>query len=191
MKTESLLPAPELDVSEWLNTDAPITLQALRGKVVVIHAFQMLCPGCVTHGLPQAQAVHSRFSSAEVQVIGLHSVFEHHQVMTPEALRVYIHEFQLDFPVAIDKPSESGPLPKTMQAYQLAGTPSLILIDQEGFLRLNYFGRLDDMLLGSFIGRLLVRHQDTDNGIIGSRQNPVTEDRACDDKGCPISGQTE
>ena len=46
--------APELQVAQWFNTDAPVTLTGLRGKVVLVYAFQMLCPGCVTHTIPQA-----------------------------------------------------------------------------------------------------------------------------------------
>ena len=50
----SFSPAPDLQVAEWINNDGPVTLLGLRGKVVVLEAFQMLCPGCVAHGLPQA-----------------------------------------------------------------------------------------------------------------------------------------
>ncbi|MDE2906046.1 MAG: TlpA family protein disulfide reductase, partial [Acidobacteriota bacterium] len=53
--------APELETIDWLNTDEPVLLDALRGKVVLIEAFQMLCPGCVSHGLPQAMRVHRVF----------------------------------------------------------------------------------------------------------------------------------
>ncbi|MGH3560477.1 MAG: hypothetical protein ACRDTN_01360 [Mycobacterium sp.] len=53
--TGSLPPAPELDVSEWLGEASP--LESLRGRVVLIEAFQMLCPGCIRYGLPQAQRV--------------------------------------------------------------------------------------------------------------------------------------
>lgn len=53
---------PELQVSEWLNTPEPLSLAALRGQVVVVHAFQMLCPGCVSHGLPQAKRLTQVFA---------------------------------------------------------------------------------------------------------------------------------
>ncbi len=55
------LPAPPLAIAHWLNTPAPITLDGLRGRVVLIEAFQMLCPGCVSHGLPQARRVQETF----------------------------------------------------------------------------------------------------------------------------------
>jgi hypothetical protein len=51
------IPAPEWSISSWINTPAPISLASLRGRVVVVHAFQMLCPGCVSHGIPQALAI--------------------------------------------------------------------------------------------------------------------------------------
>ncbi len=50
-------PAPELQTSEWINSDQPINLASLRGRPVVLSAFQMLCPGCVTHSIPQTQKV--------------------------------------------------------------------------------------------------------------------------------------
>ena len=50
------LPAPPLQVSHWFNTPGPLSLEALRDRVVALHAFQMLCPGCVAHGLPQPHA---------------------------------------------------------------------------------------------------------------------------------------
>lgn len=57
----ALRPAPEWSVSQWFNTDGNPTLAGLRGRVVMIEAFQMLCPGCVAHGLPLAQPAHRLF----------------------------------------------------------------------------------------------------------------------------------
>lgn len=148
-------PAPPLQVDQWLNTAQPLTLEALQGKVVVLHAFQMLCPGCLSHGLPQAERVYRLFRNEGVVVIGLHTVFEHHDVMGPDALRVFLHEYRWSFPVAIDQPGQTKGLPRTMQAYHLEGTPSLVLIDRSGQIRLQHLGHIDDMLLGSIIGRLL------------------------------------
>lgn len=147
--------APPLDVSAWLNTAKPISLAELKGKVVVIHAFQMLCPGCVTHGIPQASTIDEIFRQQEVQVIGLHTVFEHHDVMTKKALSAFIHEYRISFPIAIDRPSASGAIPNSMANYQMQGTPTLIIIDKNGYIRLNHFGRMSDMQVGSIIGGLL------------------------------------
>jgi len=148
-------PAPALQVSLWLNTPEPVSLAALRGRVVLLHAFQMLCPGCVTHGIPQAQRVHRLFPADDLAVIGLHTVFEHHEVMNAAALRVFLHEYRLAFPVGIDQPGGDNPIPLTMRSYGMRGTPSLVLIDRRGDLRLQHFGQIDDLQLGAAIGQLL------------------------------------
>ena len=148
--------APELQTTDWLNTDNPITLEALRGKIVLIEAFQMLCPGCVSRALPQAMRVRQTFSPDEVAVIGLHTVFEHHAAQgTREALAAFLHEYRIAFPVGIDAPSVGAGPPKTMTRYAMQGTPTMILIDREGHLRKQKFGGEEDLALGAEIMSLL------------------------------------
>ncbi len=62
--------APELQTSHWFNTDTALTLESLRGRVVAIEAFQMHCPGCVSHGLPQAKRIAETFNPDDVTVLG-------------------------------------------------------------------------------------------------------------------------
>lgn len=181
--------APPLETVEWINTKAPLTLADLKGKVVVIHAFQMLCPGCVTHGLPQATAIYELYRQQEVQVIGLHTVFEHHNVMTGEALTAFAHEYRLPFPIAIDKPSESGPIPHTMANYQMQGTPTLIIVDKNGYLRVNHFGRMSDMQVGNIIGRLLEEQSISSNPLANTESTQTLTSDQCDEDGCPASPQ--
>ena len=150
---------PPWQISEWLNSPQPVTLASLRGRVVVLHAFQMLCPGCVSHGIPQALRIHQLFAREPVTVIGLHTVFEHHEVMGVQALRVFLHEYRVPFPVGIDQAGVRNRMPLTMQAYGMRGTPSVILFDPQGRIRLNHFGKLDDLQMGAVIGRLLAEAQ--------------------------------
>jgi DNA-binding transcriptional regulator of glucitol operon len=85
--------APPWQVSRWFNS-APLTLADLRGRVVVAHAFQMLCPGCAMQALPQMQRVRQTFPADSVAVIGLHTVFEHHEAQGPLALEAFLHEYR-------------------------------------------------------------------------------------------------
>ncbi len=144
----------ELSVSKWFNSDKDITLAGLRGKVVVIEAFQMLCPICVAHGLPLAQNIQRAFSSEQVVVLGLHTVFEHRDAMKPVSLEAFLHEYRITFPVGADAEGKEA-IPKTMEAYQLRGTPSLLLIDKAGTLRTNHFGDVSELRLGAEITTLL------------------------------------
>ena len=147
--------APELDATAWFNAPAALHLAHLRGRVVVLHAFQMLCPGCILHGIPQAQRIHNLFAQDGVQVIGLHTVFEHHEAMREVSLKAFMHEFRVTFPVMVDRQVGESPLPSTMARYAMQGTPTLILIDRAGYIRAHQFGEADDMAVGAQIAQLL------------------------------------
>jgi hypothetical protein len=142
-------------ISQWLNTPNALTVESLRGYVVVLHVFQMLCPGCVSHGIPQAKAIHAAFPPDKVKVIGLHSVFEHHDAMASVALKAFVHEYRLGFPIGIDQPDPMDTIPLTMRDYGLEGTPTLIVIDKAGYIRLQHFGQIDDLRVGAMLGQLL------------------------------------
>lgn len=149
-----------LDVECWVNSE-PVDLTDVRGRVVVIEAFQMLCPGCVSHGIPQAKRIRQSFSEDDVTVLGLHTVFEHHDVMGAEALAAFLSEYRVTFPIAIDRPVEGRSIPSTMGRYQLQGTPSLLIIDRAGRLRHNFFGAVDDLPLGARLGLLLAEGEES------------------------------
>ena len=152
-------PAPALQTSQWFNVDTPIELENLRGQVVVIEAFQMLCPGCVSNGLPQAMRVHDAFGEGMVKVLGLHTVFEHHQAMPPESLEAFLYEYKINFPVGVDQAGTGVAIPKTMAAYQMQGTPTLILIDKLGRRRAQHFGHVSDLQLGAEIMSLHLENE--------------------------------
>ena len=149
-------PAPDWIVSQWLNSNIDITLASLRGRVVAVGAFQMLCPGCVSELIPQMRKAHTMFKGSDLSIIGLHTVFEHHAAMEPVSLKAFLHENRITFPVGVDKPSlPDHPIPQTMQLYGMQGTPTMLLIDRKGNLRRMGFGHLDDMQLGAEIMALL------------------------------------
>lgn len=148
------LPAPPWQVSQWLNSE-PLSLEGLRGRVIVMHAFQMLCPGCAMQALPQMQRVQETLAGRDLVVVGLHTVFEHHAEQNPAALAAFLGEFRYSFPVGVDLASEQDPLPRTMRAYAMQGTPTLVLIDARGRLRLQHFGNVNDLALGAAIGDLV------------------------------------
>ncbi len=174
--------APEWDIVQWLNSDTPLDLPALRGRVVVAAAFQMLCPGCVTQTIPQLRQVHALFPASDVAVVGLHTVFEHHEAMGPVSLAAFLHEYKVTFPVGVDRPSGTrDPIPSTMRRYGMQGTPTLMLIDREGRLRRQTFGHIPDLQLGAEIMSLM-REQAPLN-VLAEHRSPVA---GCSDDGCAI-----
>jgi peroxiredoxin len=146
--------APELTVQAWFNTDHPLQLAALRGRVVVLVAFQVLCPSSISVAIPQARRIHETFEPTDVAVIGLHTTFEHHAAYTTDTYKSFIQEYRLKFPIAVDCANAHGPIPLTMDRYNMRGTPSLVLIDRNGLIRKHTFGAVEDLRIGAEIGAL-------------------------------------
>ena len=147
-----------LFAARWFNATGPQSVATLRGdqrRVVAILAFQMLCPSCVSTAIPQMKKVHETFAQDRLALLGLHTVFEHHEAMTPVALEAFLHEYRIRFPIAVDEPSNGSPIPKTMAAYNMNGTPTLLVFDRDGNLRVNHFGHIDDLALGALLGQLV------------------------------------
>ncbi len=168
-------------ISEWLNTPSPITLESLRGRVVVVLAFQMLCPGCVATALPLAARVHRLFPQQSVAMLGLHTVFEHHAAMTPVSLQAFLHEYRIAFPVGVDRPATKGPIPDTMRAYAMRGTPTWLIYDTEGRLRQHLFGEVDALALGAEIMRWIDAQPSAESAATTATNTAVG---ACDDGAC-------
>lgn len=128
------------------------------------------------------QRVAEVFAEAPLIVVGLHTVFEHHEAMQLPSLKAFLHEYRIEFPVGVDMPGENGdPLPRTMRAYGMRGTPTTILIDAQGRLRRQAFGGHDDLILGAEIQTLLLEADAV------QRMNPVVASNdKCDENGCAV-----
>lgn len=184
-KTSSTL-APELAVSEWFNTPAPLTLAALRGRPVFIHSFQLLCPGCIAESIPQVQRIERVFGHTDLQVIGIHTVFEHHAAMSPVTLKAFLHEYRIKHPVGVDLADERSDTPITMQRFALRGTPSSILIGRDGTIVHQVFGVQEDLAVGARIAMALsARKAD-----IAATTTTSQDDNRCADGRCAIPSQS-
>ena len=126
--------------------------------------------------LPQAKRIQQAFGG-DLTVLGLHCVFEHHEAMTPVSLEAFLHEYRITFPVGVDAHDPGVALPITMGRFQLRGTPSLVVIDRAGRIRVNAFGQVDDLAVGAILARLI--------------DEPRSESKVdCDpDIGCPVPAQ--
>jgi len=150
---------PEFQASAWFNAATPPTIKDLKGKVVVLAAFQQHCPGSLRHGIPQAARLAASFSDDEVVVIGLNTPFEETKAQDKAALEKFVADHGLKFPVALDKTNGKS-LPKTMEAYEIQGTPTVLIFDRQGRLRRHYLGQVDDLRLGAEVMALTIEARD-------------------------------
>ncbi len=158
VKAEAASPekqAPEWVISGWINS-AGLTLEDLQGKVIVIDFFQLWCPGCNKFSIPLMEKWKQKYSSRkDIQLIGIHTVFEGHSQQTPERLRQYVKEKNITYPIGIDKYVSSQRLPETMIRYHTRGTPEIVVIDKLGRIRFQHFGGFNTAVAEELIDTLL------------------------------------
>ncbi len=62
--------APEIFAAKWINTEADVTLQALRGKVVVVEFWATWCGACVA-SIPHLNKLNEKWKDRDVAIIAL------------------------------------------------------------------------------------------------------------------------
>ncbi len=140
-------PAPELENSTWLNTDTPLRVAGLRGKVVAIEMWTFDCPNC--RGLlPHLRDWYDRFKDDGFVLIANHyPEFKYEADL--DNLKKAVEEDGILFPVAQDN---NG---RTWSAYKTSDWPTLYLIDKRGRIRYVHLGEGDYDEIESNIRSLL------------------------------------
>jgi thiol-disulfide isomerase/thioredoxin len=127
--------APEMRTAQaWINSP-PLSLEKLRGKVVVVHFWAFGCINCIRN-LPHYQGWFEAFPESDVTIIGIH---------TPETsaereltnLQANVKERGIEYPVAFDAAAENW------KAWGNNMWPSVYLVDRRGRVRWWWYGELN------------------------------------------------
>lgn len=78
-------PAADIQVEKWVQGE-PANFSTLAGRVVLVEVFQVNCPGCFVHALPQVLHLHQTYHDKGLTVIGLATAFEDFDKNTLENL---------------------------------------------------------------------------------------------------------
>jgi hypothetical protein len=78
--------AIDLDIQEWLG-GPPTNISNELGRPILIKVFQVNCPGCFTHGLPEVLDVRQKFIDSPLLVWGLATAFEDFHINNFENLQ--------------------------------------------------------------------------------------------------------
>src|SRR5690348_9395224 len=93
--------APELKKNlDWLNTDKPLTLAALKGKVVVLDFWTYGCINCI-HAIPKLKKLEEKYKN-QLVVVGVHSGNFLNERNT-ENIRRIILRYGLEHPIVNDE----------------------------------------------------------------------------------------
>jgi thiol-disulfide isomerase/thioredoxin len=129
-------PAPPWEVDTWIGSP-PLTVESLRGRVVLVRWFTEGCPYCSATA-PSLVAFHDELAGRGLAVIGLY----HHKSEAPlvdDDVRALAERFGFRFPVAIDRDW------RTLTRWWMADHPESwtsvsFLIDRRGVVRFAHTG---------------------------------------------------
>ncbi|WP_231742618.1 thioredoxin-like domain-containing protein [Polystyrenella longa] len=146
----NLLDIPD---GEWLNTSGPISMEDLRGKIVIFDFWTYCCINCI-HVLPDLEYLEEKYPN-ELVVIGVHSAkFDNEKIS--DNIREAIMRYEIKHPVLNDR---------EMSIWRKIGVrawPTLVLIDAEGNACLLASGEGNRELMDKFVGELIEYHDARD-----------------------------
>jgi len=79
--------APDLGVSEWIQ-GTPTSLEKEKDHIVLVEVFQVNCPGCFMHAIPEAIEIYNKYKDEGVRVLGIATAFEDFDKNTLENLKM-------------------------------------------------------------------------------------------------------
>ncbi len=129
------VPAPSFEFDGWLNS-APLSLDELKGKVVLVRWWTETCPFCASSA-PALRALDTIYSPAGLEVIGVyHPKADRDSPLNVERVERAVAARQLDFPIAIDWDWRNG----TLADWWLTGpdrpaTSVTFLLDKNGVIQ--------------------------------------------------------
>lgn len=126
VKAQGKVRAPELSgAKSWLNTDKPLSIAGLRGKVVLLDFWTYGCINCI-HIIPDLKKLEAKYPNNLV-VIGVHSAKFTNEGDT-ENIRQIILRYGIEHPIANDADF------KIWEQYAVNAYPTQVIIDPAGYV---------------------------------------------------------
>jgi len=146
---EGKVNAPEFpDGLEWLNTERPLSIRQLRGKIVLLDFWTYCCINCM-HIIPDLKKLEQKYAN-ELVVIGVHSAKFTAEKGT-DNIRQAILRYEVEHAVVNDHDMQ------IWQEYAVRSWPTLYLIDPAGKVVAYMSGEGVYAQLDGFIAKLIER----------------------------------
>lgn len=146
------LSAPEIPSGfTWINSE-PLSLQELRGNVVLLDFWTYCCVNCI-HVIPDLKYLEDKYKDAPFVVIGVHSAkFDNEEDV--ENIRNAVMRYSIEHPVVVDQGM------RIWDAFFVSSWPSFILITPDGQLAQKLSGEGQRAVLDEIISSLLDEYKE-------------------------------
>jgi thiol-disulfide isomerase/thioredoxin len=149
-------PAPPINITEWTGDTKPEPLAALRGHPVLLFFWAHWCPDCKADSVV-IQALNAKYGPRGLKIIGptmRYGYIGGGEDATPAKENAWIAETFMKYYERIG----AMPAPiseETMRAYGVSTTPTFVLVDKHGVVRLYHPGAMSYQELAAPIEKLL------------------------------------
>ncbi|WP_413173144.1 thioredoxin-like domain-containing protein [Anabaena azotica] len=147
--------SPELPQNKpWFNTDKPLSLKALKGRVIILDFWTYCCINCL-HILPDLKYLEQKYQDS-LTIIGVHSgKFDNEKEI--ENIRQAILRYDIEHPVIVDSDF------RVWDNYTIKAWPTLIIIDPQGYVIGQFAGEGHLPVIENIIIQLQHKNQDNIN----------------------------
>jgi thiol-disulfide isomerase/thioredoxin len=137
--------APELkDVMQWVNTRRSLSLDQLKGKVLILDFWATWCNPC-RRSIPSLINLRNHLKKKNFEVVGVTKVYgtfsdgkQQIENVKPKEeaklIKKFIKEMKMSYPIAIAKSNTN------LDAYRVRGIPTFFVVDKKGVIRDMFVG---------------------------------------------------
>ncbi len=174
---EGQVPAPEFPANlDWINTENPLTMQGLQGKIVIFDFWTYGCINCI-HMIPVLEQIEEKYAE-EVVVIGVHSAKFENEGQT-DNLRQIVQRYDLKHPVINDNQFQ------VWQTYGAQAWPTVAIVDPRGNVVVRESGEIPFEAFDAYLSGMVEYYDGLDDSIIDRTPLDITLEGA-GDPGTPL-----
>jgi len=141
------------DGYDWINVDEPLSLEKLKGQIVVLDFWTYCCINCM-HMLPALAALEKKYEDKPVVFIGVHSA-KFFNEQDKKNIENAVARYEISHPVVVDRNMS------IWRKYDVSGWPTIIIIDPNGTIVYKQSGEGQKESIEDTVDVLLEKHSKT------------------------------
>ncbi len=141
------------DGYDWINVDESLSLEKLKGQIIVLDFWTYCCINCM-HMLPALAALEKKYEGKQVIFIGVHSA-KFFNEQDKKNIESAVARYEISHPVVVDRNMS------IWRKYDVSGWPTIIIIDPNGTIVYKQSGEGQKESIEDTVDVLLEKHSKT------------------------------